>query len=106
MLGADGRYTIVLLRAKLPKFASGSRSKGTADEMKEVVQGSLAHFGSYRIEDGGKTLIMHIEASTFPNFDGTSQKRSLKVSGDLLTYVVATPSGGGKPGETVWRRVK
>lgn len=105
-LGADGRYVIVLLRATLPKFTSGNRTKNTPEETKAIVNGSLAHFGTYTIDDGGKTLTMHIEASTFPNFDGTSQKRSLKVSGDLLTYTVASPSGGGKAGETVWRRVK
>lgn len=108
MLGADGRYAAVLMRATLPKFVSGNRTKNTAEETKAVVNGSLAHYGTYTIDDDGKTLTMHIESSTFPNFDGTTQKRSLKVSGDLLTYTVPISSASGRPGDrgVVWRRVK
>jgi hypothetical protein len=95
MLGADGRYSIVLARATLPKFASNSRIKGTADEYKAVVEGSIAHYGTYTIDDGGKAITYNIEASTFPNFDATSQKRALKIAGDLLTYTVTTVSTGG-----------
>jgi hypothetical protein len=107
MLGADGRYSIVLARATLPKFASNSRIKGTADEYKAVVEGSIAHYGTYTVDDGGKAITYNIEASTFPNFDATSQKRALKVAGDLLTYTVTTPSAGGPGGnDVVWKRIK
>ena len=106
MLGADGRYSIFLARATLPKFASNNRAKGTADEYKGVVEGSIAHYGTYSIDDGGRGITFNIEASTFPNFDGTSQKRALKVVGDQLTYTVLTPSAGGSGGDVVWKRIK
>jgi hypothetical protein len=49
----------------------------------------------------------HRLTSTFPNWDGTTQKRELKVAKDELRYIVAAPStGSGKPSELVWRRVK
>ena len=106
-LGADGRYSVILARAKLNKIAADARTKGTADENKMVVEGTIAHFGKYTIDDGGKTITFHIETSTYPNWDGSTQKRGLKVSGDTLAYVVAAPStGGGKPTELVWRRVQ
>jgi len=106
MLGADGRYSIVIARATLPKFASNSRIKGTADEYKGVVEGSIAHYGTYSVDDGGKVLTFNIEVSTFPNFDGTSQKRPFKVAGDLLTYTVTTVSTGGLANDVVWKRIK
>lgn len=106
MLGANGRYSTVLSRATLPKFAGGSRAKGTAEENKAVVEGSLAHFGKYTIDDGGKAINFHVETSTYPNWDGTSMKRALKVAGDQLIYTVAAPSAGGPPNDTVWKRVK
>jgi hypothetical protein len=106
MLGADGRYSIVLARATLPKFASNSRIKGTSDEYKGVVEGSIAHYGTYTVDDGGKAITFNIEASTFPNFDGTSQKRALKVAGDVLTYTVTTPSAGGTGNDVIWKRIK
>jgi len=106
MLGADGRYSIVLARATLPKFASNSRIKGTADEYKAVVEGSIAYFGTYTVDDGGKAITFNIEVSTFPNFDGTSQKRPIKVAGDLLTYTVTTTSAPGPSADVVWKRIK
>ena len=106
ILTADGHYSIFVARATLPKFASGSRVKGTADEMKAVTLGSIAHIGKYSIDDGGKAITFRIATSTFPNWDGTTQKRPMKISGDTMTYTVATPSAGGAPGEVVWKRVK
>jgi hypothetical protein len=106
VLGADGRYSLVAGRATLPKFASNSRVKGTADENKAVIDGSIAHFGKYTIDDGGKAITFHIEMCTFPNWDGTAAKRALKVAGDKLTYTVTAPSAGGPPNDVVWKRVK
>ena len=106
MLGADGRYSIVLARATLPKFATNNRMKGTSEEMKAIVGGSIAHVGKYTIDDGGKAITFHVETSTYPNWDGTTQKRALKVTGDQLTYTVTAPSGGGPAADVVWKRIK
>lgn len=106
VLGADGRYSLVVGRATLPKFAGNNRLKGTAEEKNAIVDGSIAHFGKYTIDDGGKSLTFHIEMCTFPNWDGTANKRALKVSGDLLTYTVTAPSAGGQANDVVWKRVK
>jgi Lipocalin-like domain len=106
ILTADGHYSIVLARRDLAKIAAGSRTKGTTEENKAVVDGSIAHSGRYTIDDGGKTITFHIETSTFPNWNGTTQKRPLKMKGDALSYTVTTPSGGGAPNDVVWKRVK
>ena len=106
ILTPDGRYSIVLSRAEMPKIASGSRTKATAEENKAVVDGSIAHTGRYTIDDGGKSITFHIETSTFPNWNGTTQKRPLSMKGDLLTYTVSTPSAGGASADVSWRRVK
>jgi Lipocalin-like domain len=106
ILTPDGYYAIILARATLPKIAAGLRTKGTAEENRMVVEGSLAHTGKYTIDDDGKVITFSIQTATFPNLDGTVQKRPLKVSGDTLTYTVTAPSAGGPPGDTVWKRVK
>src|SRR5204863_4288204 len=77
MLGADGRFMITLMKPGLPKFASNSRTSGTPDEMKAVVSGSIAYLGSYKIE--GDALVLSIEHATYPNWDGTTQKRTFKM---------------------------
>jgi hypothetical protein len=106
ILTPEGRYTLVLMRGDLKPVAAGARTKGTPEENKMVVDGSIMHFGSYTIDDGGKSITFNVEGSSFPNWNGKPQKRPLKVSGDMLTYAVAAPSAGKKPGEVAWRRIK
>ena len=106
ILTPDGHYSIVLSRNDLSKIASGSRTQGTPDENKAVVNGSIAHTGRYTVDDGCKSITFHIDTSTFPNWNGATQKRALKVKGDTLTYTVTTPSAGGAPNDVVWKRSK
>ena len=106
ILAPNGRYNIIVRRAKLAPVAAGARNKGTDAENKLLVDGSISHFGKYTIDDGGKAITFHVEQSSFPNWDGKPQKRALKVSGDTLAYTVSTPSDGGKPSDVVWKRMK
>jgi hypothetical protein len=46
-----------------------------------------------------------IERCTFPNWDGTDQKRSVTITGDEMKYTNTGASGGGKA-ELVWKRAK
>ncbi len=100
---SDGRYTVTIMRASLPKFASNNRNKGSAEENQAVVAGSIAHFGKYKVED--KAIVFDVESSTYANWDGAPQKRPFTVSGDRLKYAVPVASVGGTA-ELVWKRVK
>ena len=104
--GADGRYVSFVGRASIPKFASNSRTAGTADENKAVVSGSIATFGRYSINDADRTLTVNIEYSSFPNWTGTEQKRPFTITGDELKYTVAAASAGDGRGEVTLRRAK
>ena len=106
ILGSDGHYSLNLARATLPKIAAGARGKGTAEENKAIVGGSIFHYGKYTVDAKEKTITFNVEASTFPNWDGATFKRPFKVSGDQLTYTDNAPSGGGGPHDVVWKRVK
>lgn len=106
ILGTDGRYSLLLARNTLPKIAAGVRDKGTPEENQAIVAGSIAHFGTYTVDVDKQNITFNIEASTFPNWNGVSFKRALKVSGDQLTYINSAPSNGGQPNEVVWKRLK
>jgi len=106
ILGADGDYSLILARATLPKVAAGTRDKGTADENKAVVGGSIAHWGKYTVDTKDNSITFNIDGCTFANWDGTSFKRPYRVSGDQLTYTNTAPSAGGGAFEVVWKRVK
>ena len=92
---AIGRYSIIFISGGLPKFASGNRSSGTADENKAVVAGSLAHFGTYVVDEADKSFTFQVERATFPNWDGKNTKRSFGVRGDELHFTDPHASGGG-----------
>ena len=107
ILTSDGRYTMILMRASLPKFASNSRIMGTDEENQAVVQGSIANFGRYAVEsEKDKTLTLTIEGCTFPNWDGQTQKRIVIVQGDELRVTQHNPAIGGGTNYIVWKRAK
>jgi hypothetical protein len=103
----EGRYALQIVRSERPKFASGDKSIGTAEENKAAVLGANAHFGRYAVDEARHTLTFKIDHASFPNWDGTEQTRSFTLKGDLLTYVVPVPtSGANVVGEDVWRRLR
>jgi hypothetical protein len=106
IFGGDGRYVSLVGRAGIPKFASASRASGTAEENKAAVQGSIATFGRYTINEADHTLTLNIEYSSFPNWTGTEQKRPFTLTGDELKYVVPTASAGNGRGEVILKRAK
>jgi Lipocalin-like domain len=104
----DGHYSLEIMRVGRPVFASKSRLTGTAEENKAAVAGELSHFGTYTVDEAGKTINIHIEASSYPNFDGAKQKRLVTaITEDVLTYTQTTPSAGGEDHvELVWKKAK
>jgi hypothetical protein len=101
----NGRYILMTARAGQAKFASTNRMDGTPEENKAVVQGSIAHFGRYTVDETNNTITFHIETSTFPNWNGTEQKRPFTVMGDELTWRTPASIGGGTA-EVVLKRAK
>lgn len=101
----NGRYSLMTMRAAQARFASSNRMEGTAEENKAVVQSSIAHFGKYSVDEANHTITFNIEASTFPNWNGTVQKRPFTVSGDELRWQTPASTGGGTA-EVVLKRAK
>ncbi|MCW2239464.1 lipocalin-like domain-containing protein [Azospirillum canadense] len=104
MFDSNGRYILLTARADQPKFASNNRIEGTPEEYKAVVQGSIAHFGRYTVDEADKTISFDIDTSTFPNWNGVEQKRPFTLTGDELRWRTAASSGG--TAEVVLRRAK
>lgn len=90
-----GRYSIIFIAANLPKFVSGNRSNGTADENKAVIAGSLAHFGTYVVDEADKSFTFQVDRATFPNWEGKNTKRSFVIAGDELRFTDPHASAGG-----------
>ena len=108
MLSLDpaGRFMLTIIGPNLPRFVSGSRATGSIDENRAVVAASIAMIGTYSVNGADRTLTFKVDRATFPNWDGTEQKRLLSEAGqDELKYVTPTASSGGV-GTVTWRRVK
>jgi len=103
---ASGNYALQIMRSDRPKFAANDKSKGTADEYRAAVQGTNAHFGTYTVSDDGRSITFHIQHATFPNWEGTDQRRPFTLLGDTLTYTVPTPTtGAAVNGQVQWKRL-
>ena len=84
----DLHFMVIVHNPDIPKFASGDRSNGTAEEYKTAVTNSLGAYGTYTIDENGDFLEQHVIGSTFQNMNGSSRGRNElteKVDGNRMT---------------------
>jgi hypothetical protein len=108
MLDADGRFSYMIYETGRPKFASNNRREGTPAENKAVVQGIIAFYGTYTVDESTRTVTWHIERCTFPNWEGSDRKATVTLNGDDLSYTadpISSASGSFVPHVT-WKRFK
>jgi hypothetical protein len=92
----SGRYSFQIFRADLPKFASNNRATGTAEENKAVVQGTLTHFGTYKVNEKDGSFTVYPQGSSYPNWTGVEQPaRKFAITGDELKITNPAGSRGG-----------
>jgi hypothetical protein len=102
---STGQYIITVMRSDRAKYAVNDRTQGTADENKATAQGTFTYFGAYTVSEPDHTLNIHVVGSSFPNWNGTNQRRIFTVSGDELKLTNPVASTGGTT-EVVWKRAK
>jgi hypothetical protein len=103
---SGGRFSIIVTRSDLPKFSSNNRDTATSEENKAVVQGSIAYFGTYNVDQDSHMFIVHVAGSTYPNWVGTDQKRIFAIAGDELKYTNSDRSAGAGVALVLWKRAK
>jgi hypothetical protein len=102
----DGYYSLQAMSDTRPKFAANDKLKGTADEYKAAVLGMISFFGRYTLDEEKKMLTLHLDASSYPNWDGTTQTRPItEFTDDVLTWITPVSSAGARA-EVSWRRAK
>jgi hypothetical protein len=98
-------YIITVMRSDRAKYTANDRTQGTADENKATAQGTFTYFGTYTVSEPDRTLNIHVVGSSFPNWNGTNQKRTFAVSADELRLTNPVASTGGTT-EVVWKRAR
>lgn len=102
-----GNYAIEIYKNERSKIISGDKNKCTPEENAAIVQGSNAHFGSYEIDEVNATIVFKITTASFPNWEGTIQKRQYSYMNNELKYIVTNTTQGGKSvtAEVVWKKL-
>ena len=104
---AGGHYIITVMRSDRTKYAIdtfGQIAQATAEESKATAQGTITYFGTYSVSESDRIIAIHVEASSFPTWNGTDQKRLFAIAGDQLKLTVRPPRAGSV--DAVWKRAK
>jgi hypothetical protein len=107
MLVFDGtHFSTLVVAAGLPKFKSNNRTVGTPQEYEAISHGVVAYFGTYSVDDGAKVVTLHIERSSFPNWEETDQKRRFEfVNGELRYTAASSTANPAESARLVWKRL-
>ena len=103
----DGRFAQIHVASDVPKFASGNRLTGTPEEYAAISKRSLSVFGTYTVDEVGKTVTYNIVSASFPNWQGEAQTRSIdKLTDDEFVNTNPNVAGGRGSASNLYRRVK
>jgi hypothetical protein len=86
------------------KYASNALWQGTAEENEATANGTQTYFGTYSVNEADRSIAIHVEGSSFPNWNGADQKRFVAITGDQLTLTIRPPSG--ERVDVIWKRAK
>ncbi len=101
---AGGRYIITVMRSDRAKYASNTLWQSTPEENKETADGTITYFGTYSLSEADGSIAIHVEGSSFPNWNGSDQKRLVSIAGDQLALTVRPPAGDVV--DVIWKRAK
>ncbi|MEL1264209.1 lipocalin-like domain-containing protein [Pseudoxanthomonas putridarboris] len=104
IVDAQGRYSLQIFKSERLRFATDSKADGSTDEFNSAVMGSSTHYGTVMIDEKAGRLVFSIEGSSFPNWEGTLQRRQYKLEDKELSYRVPPRTDGSIP-ISVWRRL-
>jgi hypothetical protein len=104
---ADGRFAQIHVAGDVPKIASNNRLTGTSEEYAGIMRRSLSVFGTWTVDEANKTVTYHIVSSSFPNWEGEAQTRTIdKLSADEFVNTNPGVAGGRGSASNFYRRVK
>ena len=103
----DGRFMQIHVASDVPKIASNNRLTGTPEEYAEIMRRSLSVFGTYTIDEAKRTVTYHIVSSSFPNWQGEAQTRTIdKLTADEFINTNPNVAGGRGSASNFYKRAK
>lgn len=103
----DGRFAQIHVASDVPKIASNNRLTGTPEEYAAIMRRSISVFGTYTVDEAARTVTYNIVSSSFPNWEGEAQKRSIdKLTDDEFVNTNPNVAGGRGSASNLYKRVK
>src|SRR6266849_2797392 len=103
---SDGRFAQMHV-GDVPRIASNNRLTGTAEEYGAIMRGSLSVFGTYTVDEEKKTVTYRIVSSSFPNWEGEVQTRTIdKLTADEFVNTNSNVAGGRGSASNFYRRAR
>ena len=104
---ADGRFAQVHVASDVPRIASNNRLTGTPEEYQGIMRRSLSVFGTYTIDEDRKTVTYKIVSSSFPNWEGEAQTRSIdRLTVEEFRNTNPNVAGGRGSASNLYKRAK
>jgi len=103
---ANGRFFIMIASADNSQIASNDPRSTKAEESGSLIVESIAYYGTYTVDEAERFIMLHLEASTFPNQIGTDQKRTVtSLTANELKYSAPAAMPGAQVHQ-VWKRAE
>jgi hypothetical protein len=71
-----------------------------SEEIREAVDGFIAYFGTFDVDESAQTVIHHVQACLVPSWVGTDLKRTYRFAANRMVLTAATTSVL----ELIWER--
>jgi hypothetical protein len=102
-----GQFVQVHFASDLPKLASNNRLTGTPEEYATIMRRSISLFGTYSVNEEKKTVTYNISGSTYPNFNGEEQVRTIdKLTADEFVNTNPNVAGGRGSASNFYKRAR
>ena len=104
---ADGRFAQIHVASDVPKIASNNRMTRTPEEYAAIMRRSVSIFGTWTVDEAGKTVTYNVVSASFPNMAGEAQTRTIdKLTNDEFVNTNPNVAGGRGSASNFYRRVK
>jgi len=103
----DGHFTQIHVASDVPRIATNNRLTGTPEEYAAIMRRSLSVFGTYTVNEDKKTVTFNIVSSSFPNWEGEAQTRTIdKLTADEFQNTNPNVAGGRGSASNFYKRAK
>jgi hypothetical protein len=103
---ANGFMSLHVIDPERPKFTTEDWMSGTAEEAKSALDGCMAYYGTFEVNERKRSVVHHIEGSSFPNWSGIDREQFVEFKDDrlILLTLPMTMSGEQLVGQLIWKR--